>query len=382
MSGFSPFVYWAQNENKLFLKIDLKDVQQPLIDVDEKLISFDGLGRGALGTKEYSFKLNLFEGINSKEKNVKITDNCINITLNKTQPGWWPRLTSTPQKPIWLKIDFNKWQSEDDFLEEKVNNVTEDYPDVYKHLMKNELGYIKEDFKSVYMVFYNLAMLCAFLYALIILTMTMAKNGFEETSYTNVYPIVGHVLCIIHLFQALEIMHPIFGYVKGSPFMPFLQIVGRLFILFGNLEFEPRLQKMPATTWLFFAWIYSDLIRYVYYIFHISGSKNSIRRYVYPFAKWLRYTAWIILYPVGFLCESVIIFRNILYLHNEPRLYLRLPNVYNVTFDYLTFLRVYMLFIMFPGMYTLIKYMYKARTKNLGGSEPFDKLGFSKKKVE
>lgn len=122
--------------------------------------------------------------------------------------------------------------------------------------------------------------------------------------------------------------------------------------------------------------------RYVYYIFHISGSKNVIRRYIYPFTKWLRYSAWIILYPIGFVCESVIIFRNILYLHNNPRFYIRLPNPYNVTFDYLTSLRIYMLFIMFPGMYSLIKHMYKARVKNLGGREPFDKLGFLKKKAK
>lgn len=118
-----------------------------------------------------------------------------------------------------------------------------------------------EDFKAVYMIFYNLAMLCAFIYALIVLMLTLAKNGIHESTYVKVYPVMGNIMCFIHLFQALEIMHPIFGYVKGSPLMPFVQIFGRLFILFANLEFEPRLQKMPVTTWLFLAWIYSDIIR-------------------------------------------------------------------------------------------------------------------------
>lgn len=382
MSVLSPFVYWAQNVNNIYLKVDLKDVKDPYIVLKEKTIHFNATGTGAQGSQDYSFTLNLFELIKINDRHVKVSDNSINITLSKAVSNWWPRLISTPQKPLWLKIDFDKWQSEDDMLDDNVTDVRDDYPDVYKNLMKKELGYLKEDFKTVYMVVYNFAMLCAFLYALCVMMITISKNGLEESTYAKVYPSVGHILCIIHLFQALEIMHPMFGYVRGGVFMPFLQICGRLFILFGNLEFEPRLQKMPATTWLFSAWIYSDLIRYVYYIFHMADSKNVTKRYLYPFFKWLRYTAWIILYPVGFICESVIIFRNMIYLHNNPRWSIRLPNAYNFTFDYLTFLRIYMLFLMFPAMYTLLKYMYKARVKQLGGHEPFDRVSLFKQKVK
>lgn len=382
MSLLSPFVYWAQNKDHIYLKVDLKDVKDHSIVVKEKSISFTGIGTGAQDSQEYSFTLNFFGNVNESEKHVKISDNSISITLSKTQPGWWPRLISAPQKPTWLKIDFDRWQSEDDMLDEIVPDIREDYPDIYKKLMKNELGYLKEDFKAVYMAFYNFAMLGAFIYALLVLMITIIKNGFEESTYVKVYPSVGHILCMIQLFQALEIMHPMFGYVRGSPLFPLMQIGGRLFVLFGNLEFEPRLQKMPATTWLFCAWIYSDIIRYVYYIFHTADAKNTIKRYVYPFFKWLRYSVWVILYPFGFLCESIIVFRNMIYLHNNPRWSVTLPNPYNFTFDYLTFLRIYMLFIMFPGMYTLLKHMYKARVKQLGGSEPFDKVNLFKRKVK
>ncbi|XP_066156429.1 very-long-chain (3R)-3-hydroxyacyl-CoA dehydratase [Euwallacea fornicatus] len=374
MSSLSPFVYWAQNENSLFLKIDLKDVKGPDIDIGNKHIHFIGIGRGAQGSEKYSFQLNFLETVDTSDKIIKVTDRCINITLHKKEPGWWPRLISTPQKPSWLKIDFDKWQSEDDLVDEAVNDIATDYPDVYKNLMKNELGYMKVEYKAVYLLFYNLGMLSAFLYAAVVLVITLAKNGFDESAYSKVYPATGHILCFIHLFQALEIMHPMFGYVTGSPLMPFIQIFGRIFILFGNLEFESQLQKMPVITWLFAVWICSDIIRYIYYIFHTADSSTPMRRAVYPFFKWLRYSAWIILYPIGFVCESVIIFRNILYLHNTPRFYLRMPNPYNITFDYLTFLRIYMLVLMFPSMYSLIKHMYKARVKNLGGREPFDKL--------
>lgn len=111
------------------------------------------------------------------------------------------------------------------------------------------------------MLFYNLGMLSAFLYLAVLLAITLSKHGFDESAYVKVYPSIGRIVCCVNLLQALEIMHPIFGYVQGNPLMPFIQVFGKLFILFGNLEFEPRLQKMPVTTWLFLAWIYSDVIR-------------------------------------------------------------------------------------------------------------------------
>lgn len=60
----------------------------------------------------------------------------------KKSPLWWPRVIATPQKPSWLKIDFDRWQSEED-LDEKVNDIRMDYPDIYENLQRKELGYLK-----------------------------------------------------------------------------------------------------------------------------------------------------------------------------------------------------------------------------------------------
>lgn len=64
------------------------------------------------------------------------------FTLKKEQSGFWPRLTSSPQKPAWLKIDFDKWKSEDPDIDEEENrNVMDDYPGLYDKLQKEERGY-------------------------------------------------------------------------------------------------------------------------------------------------------------------------------------------------------------------------------------------------
>lgn len=81
---------------------------------------------------------------------------------------------------------------------------------------------------------------------------------------------------------------------------------------------------------------------------------------------WLRYTIWIPLYPLGFLCEGIIILRSIMYLEETEKFTLSLPNPYNFTFHFPTFLRIYLLFFFIPGLYTLMSYMYKARIKKLG----------------
>lgn len=62
----------------------------------------------------------------------------------KHKNEWWPRLISQPQKPQWLKIDFDRWQSPDDMSEnEQVGDIFKNHPDIFDRLQKEELGYTK-----------------------------------------------------------------------------------------------------------------------------------------------------------------------------------------------------------------------------------------------
>lgn len=84
-----------------------------------------------------------------QESTYKVLDSRIEIVLIKFEGGWWPRLIATPQKPIWLKIDFDRWRSEDDTLDdEQPRDVLEDYSSAYKKLQKEEYGYIKGESSS------------------------------------------------------------------------------------------------------------------------------------------------------------------------------------------------------------------------------------------
>lgn len=56
----SPFVYWAQTEGAISLKIDLKNVQKPNVNVVENKLKFSAQGIGAHGDTHYQFSLDLF----------------------------------------------------------------------------------------------------------------------------------------------------------------------------------------------------------------------------------------------------------------------------------------------------------------------------------
>lgn len=72
----------------------------------------------------------------------------------------------------------------------------------------------------------------------------------------------------------------------------------------------------------------------------------------------------ILLYPVGFILESVIVFHSILYFEESGKLTVPLPNMLNFSFHFPTMLRIYLLIFSFPVMYTLVAQIYKSRQRN------------------
>ena len=76
--------------------------------------------------------------------NYKIVNRHVDCILKKKKNSWWPRLTGQPQKPSWLKIDFDRWKSKnvDDFTDAP-RDICQDYPDMYDRLHKEEFGYRK-----------------------------------------------------------------------------------------------------------------------------------------------------------------------------------------------------------------------------------------------
>lgn len=365
----SPFVYWAQDADNIFLKVDLKDIKNKEISLQDDEVHMNAYGIGAHGLTNYAFNLQLFDSVQSSDdvsQHIKISDRAVQFTLKKQENRWWPRLIKTQQKPAWLKIDFERWKSEDDDEGSDsgyhrngtaAKDVLGDYPDLYEKLKKDEFGYMKEDYRKVYLVFYNLSQFVFFTYILVVMIIRYAKEG--PDSMAGTYVAVGPVFKFCQLMQFLEVMHPMFGYTKGSVLIPFLQVTGRALILFAMVDAEPRMQTKPVVFYMFFIWALVEVVRYPYYI-------GQVYKINIGFLTWLRYSVWIPLYPLGILCEGIIILRNIPYFEETGRFSVSMPNKWNFTFHCPTVMKLYLLVLFVPGMYAMMTHMYKARMKKLG----------------
>lgn len=99
--------------------------------------------------------------------------------------------------------------------------------------------------------------------------------------------------------------------------------------------------------------------RYPYYLVQLLGREVGL-------LTWLRYTIWIPLYPMGILCEGIIVLRNIPYIEETKRFTVEMPNPWNITFDMVLFLKIYLMLLIIPGSYLVMSHMAKLRSKKLG----------------
>lgn len=105
---------------------------------------------------------------------------------------------------------------------------------MFENLQKEELGYRKEQTKKVYLVLYNLFQFIGFSYILIVMAIRWYRDG--PKSIPTTYEAVGNAFKFVQLLQYLEVMHPMFGYTKGSAMVPFMQCTGRAFVLFAMVQ--------------------------------------------------------------------------------------------------------------------------------------------------
>lgn len=57
---FSPFVFWAQTEHQVSLRVDLKDVKNEKVNMEEDKLEFSAEGKGARGLQKYCFSLKFY----------------------------------------------------------------------------------------------------------------------------------------------------------------------------------------------------------------------------------------------------------------------------------------------------------------------------------
>ena len=170
---------------------------------------------------------------------------------------------------------------------------------------------------------------------------------------------MGIPMAVIQVVAWLEVVHALVGLVPSNFFATVGQQFGRSFILFFVILAHEGLAESPHVHWLFFVWSSIEVIRYPYYMVKASELETS------KVMIWLRYNAWIPLYPAGMLLEIAIINAAIPLFEISRKYSFSLPNAWNFSFEFGTFLRGYLILYPFACLFQLW-HMWEQRKKVLG----------------
>ncbi|KAK6202342.1 tyrosine phosphatase-like protein [Scheffersomyces amazonensis] len=162
-------------------------------------------------------------------------------------------------------------------------------------------------------------------------------------------------LVYTQLFNSiLELIHSLLGLVRSTIPTLIVQAAARSLITLGicyTIPTSPGNYNFIFFNTILWAWSLSDIIRYTFFVFKLIDNGKLCPR----FLLWLRYSAFLILYPLGLISESATV-------------YLSLSSVKNSPYYHYYFL-IFGLSSYIPGFYFLYGHMLKQRKKVLGRSK-------------
>ncbi|KAI0097980.1 PTPLA-domain-containing protein [Nemania sp. FL0031] len=199
--------------------------------------------------------------------------------------------------------------------------------------------------KTRYLLLYNLLSLLAWasLIARVLHHVATTDGDADE--------LLPHVTAV-QTAQALEVIHAALGLVRASPATTALQVGGRNLVVWTVMRAFPELVLAgPAYGRCGFlgcllAWAASDVLRYAFFVAQTGGGKAP------DGLVWMRYSAFILLYPIGFVSEASLV-------------YLSLVNASGISLFYRGYLFVGLLSYV-PASYVLYTYMFSQRRRALG----------------
>jgi len=208
--------------------------------------------------------------------------------------------------------------------------------------------------RVAYLFSYNVLQFLGWSYLLVKICESLSKG---HNSSVQLYDDVSLILQIFQTGAALEILHAALGLVRSNVQITFQQVWSRLFITWGILYLLPTTRSSLGLFCLLFAWTITEMIRYSMYAIQLVASPPY-------FLTWLRYTFFIVAYPVGVSGELLCSYAGFWEAKDSGVLSVAMPNAWNATFYYPAIIAVICsLYIpLFPPMYL---HMFAQRKKIL-----------------
>ncbi|XP_061037528.1 very-long-chain (3R)-3-hydroxyacyl-CoA dehydratase 1 [Eubalaena glacialis] len=206
-----------------------------------------------------------------------------------------------------------------------------------------------------WLIFYNIAMTAGWL----VLAIAMVRFYMEKGTHKGLYKSIQKTLKVFQTFALLEVVHCLIGIVPTSVLVAGVQVSSRIFMVWLVTHSIKPIQNEESVVLFLVVWTVTEITRYSFYTF-------SLLDHLPYFIKWARYNFFIILYPVGVAGELLTIYAALPYVKKTGMFSIRLPNKYNVSFDYYYFLLITMASYipLFPQLYF---HMLRQRRKVLHG---------------
>ncbi|XP_007526299.1 very-long-chain (3R)-3-hydroxyacyl-CoA dehydratase 1 [Erinaceus europaeus] len=206
-----------------------------------------------------------------------------------------------------------------------------------------------------WLTFYNIAMTAGWL----VLAIAMVRFYMEKGTHKGLYKSIQKTLKFFQTFALLEIAHCLIGIVPTSVLVTGVQVSSRIFMVWLVTHSIKPIQNEESVVLFLISWTVTEITRYSFYTF-------SLLDHLPYFIKWARYNFFIILYPIGVAGELLTIYAALPYVKKTGMFSIRLPNKYNVSFDYYYFLLIIMASYipLFPQLYF---HMLRQRRKVLHG---------------
>lgn len=182
----------------------------------------------------------------------------------------------------------------------------------------------------------------------------------SNPSKGSLYDKVRWTVIIFQNAAVLEVVHAVLRLVPSSPIITMQQVASRVIVVCGVLMATVAARNTVGFPLLLTAWSITEIIRYSNYTLNLVGM-------VPHFIIWLRYTTFIVLYPLGVTGELLCLYAAAQEVGETKLWTYYLPNSMNFIFSYKHLLLAIMaLYVpLFPQMYM---HMVNQRKKVLGSS--------------
>ncbi|XP_015952298.2 transcription factor MYB20 isoform X3 [Arachis duranensis] len=180
-------------------------------------------------------------------------------------------------------------------------------------------------------------------------------NLLSTSSVAGAYSSAGKLISFLQCAAFLEVIHGAIGLVPSGALLPLMQWGGRTHFLLAIVSKLDEVQQLPSVFITFFAWSISEVIRYSHYAFSCIGNCPY-------WITYLRYTAFIVLYPLGVGPGEIWIMYQALPIVKKKNLYSETFS--GLPFSYYDFLKVVL--IIYPFLWLkLYLHLFRQRRSKL-----------------